>query len=278
MNDFARPRVIKDHAYAGQSPAQTMDIYLPGKQGPADAVLYIHGGSWTAGDKAWHADGCLQCVKRGCAAATMNYRLLNTDLPADRQPASWEDMLDDIGRAIAALRDTLVEQGCPPRRLALSGVSAGGHLCLLYAYSRRGQSVIPIAFLFPDVGPTDFTDTSFLDYPAPVPEQLLGLISCLAGQPVAVGEISGDTPVLRAMSPIAYVDAAAPPTLLRYAAKDEIVPPSQGERLKAALDAAGVRNDLFICPHSGHGLDRQPEALARAYEKKLEEYFAAYFS
>ena len=271
-------RVLKDRAYAPLSGEQKMDVYLPRAKGEVDVVLYIHGGGWSAGDKADHAGDCKAQVRKGRAAASMNYRMIRTDLPPDGQPASWESMLEDIGAAIAALRDTLLAEGYAPRKLAVGGGSAGGHLTLLYGCARHAEAAIPIAFLFPTVGPADLCDPAFLEYPDPMPRQLLDLFSRLAGRDITAGDVLEGSPLLRAMSPVAYVDAATPPTLMRYGALDEIVPPSQGARLQAALDAAGVRNDLILYPNSGHGLESKADAdRTKAFDGMFEVYCGAYF-
>jgi len=257
---------IRNVVYAAQSERQRVDIYLPWAKGETDVLLFIHGGGWAAGDKSGYSSLCKKYASKGYAVAAMNYRFIHLDLPPEQQSANCGDMLDDIGNAIAALKAKMLEKGYTPRRMAISGGSAGGHLTLLYAYSRGAQSPIPIAFLFPDVGPTDFTDPAYYGAPNPLVLDLL---------PLLAGRADYDA---QAMSPLRFVTPAAPPTLLRYGAHDELVPLSQGTLLKAALDAAGVRCDLLVYPNSGHGLESKADAPLNAqHEALLKEYFEAYF-
>ncbi|MCL2299471.1 MAG: alpha/beta hydrolase [Firmicutes bacterium] len=257
---------ICDIAYASQSERQKVDICLPRKKGGTDVVFFIHGGGWSAGDKSLHRDACIKYAKQGYAAAAMNYRFINPDLPPERQSATCADMLDDIGNAIAAVKARMIEEGYTPRKMAVGGCSAGGHLTMLYAYSRGARAAIPIAFLFPDVGPTDFTDPAYLDMPVRLARDLA---------PRLAGRADFDP---LAMSPLHYAAPGAPPTLLRYGALDELVPLSQGTLLQAALEAAGVRSDLLVYPNSGHGLDGNADAALNArYDAKLREYFDTYF-
>jgi acetyl esterase/lipase len=265
---------IRDHVYATQSERQKMDIYLPWAKGEVDAVLFIHGGGWWEGDKSAYAGECKKYALRGYAAATLCYRFISADTP-ERQTVSYADMLDDIDAAIAALKDKLIQKGYTPRKIAITGLSAGGHLALLYGYSRRQQSAIPVAFLFADVGPSDFTDPAY---------------QSLASGPAILEQgyrlLNDSTGDLRELSPIRYVDADSPPTITRYGGLDELVPASQGALLKAALDAAGVRGDLLIYPNSGH-LGSTPgnrDLIAKAdahlnteYERLLREYCETYF-
>ena len=257
---------LRDIVYAAQSERQKMDIYLPWKKGGVDVVLLIHGGGWWEGDKSSYAGACKEYARQGYAAAALNYRFI-TAQPPEQQAVGYADMLDDIDAAVAALQAKLLEEGYTPRKMAVTGQSAGGHLALLYGYSRAAQSAIPVAFLFSDVGPSDFTDPGYQDIangPAIV-EQGFRL----------AGSSASD---LRGPSPIFYVNSDSLPTLMRYGALDDLVPPSQGARLKEALDAAGVRNDLIVYPGSGHIVDTQKDAAAHAlYSAKLQEYFDTYF-
>jgi len=211
-----------DIPYAGQSERQKMDIYLPEKKGGVDAVLGIHSGGFFMGDKSEVRGALEDYAGRGYAAAGLNYRLINRNLPPEQQPVSYVDLLDYIDNAVIKLKATLFEEGYTPRRLALTGGSAGAHLAMLYAYSRGARCALPIAF----------------------------------------------------------VNAGAPPTITRYCGLDEMVPASQGARLKAALDAAGVRNDLFVYPngdHSGVVRDNEADQLVHAmYTATLREYFDTY--
>ena len=153
---------IRDLVYAAQSERQRMDIYLPWKKGETDVVLLIHGGGWWEGDKSSYRADCRKYARRGYAAATINYRFIDAS-PPEQQSVSCVDMLDDIGSAVATLKAKMLEKGYRPRKMAVAGLSAGGHLALLYGYSRYGQSAIPIAFLVSDVGPSDFTDPGYQD-------------------------------------------------------------------------------------------------------------------
>jgi len=262
---YARRPSIADYPYGTQSERQVLDIYLPREKGAVDVIFFIHGGGWSMGEKEIYSDACREYAKKGYAVAALNYRFL-APVPPEQQPVGYADMLDDIDAAVAALQAKLIEKGYTPRKMAITGGSAGGHLTLLYGYSRYAQSAIPIAFLFPDVGPSDFTDPGYEGLPN-------GPAIVVAGTMLA-GSSTSD---LKAPSPIFYVQPGVPPTLMRYGALDDIVPTSQGTRLKAALDAAGVRNDLFIYPHSGHLLDGPDEEMDALYHEKLLEYFKTYF-
>ena len=59
--------------------------------------------------------------------------------------------------------------------------------------------------------------------------------------------------IARRVSPINYVRPGLPPIITIHGDKDPLVPYSQAVRLHAALDKAGVHNQLLTVPGAGHG-------------------------
>jgi dipeptidyl aminopeptidase/acylaminoacyl peptidase len=55
------------------------------------------------------------------------------------------------------------------------------------------------------------------------------------------------------VSPLEYVRAGGPPTLMIHGDADPTVPYQHSLRLKAALDKAGVKNEMFTVPGGKHG-------------------------
>lgn len=102
-----------------------LHIYTPKdltKNEKRPAILFIHGGSWVAGNPAVHAFESLYFSKRGFITATMSYRLLkkgaNTPL----------DCFDDAKSAIQYLRENAEQLNIDSDKIICSGGSAGGHL------------------------------------------------------------------------------------------------------------------------------------------------------
>ena len=270
-----------NYAYATHSVSQKMDIYLPPNKGEANVILNVHGGGWCTGDKMVYADGCKNAAKTGYTAASMNYRMLKPliYLPLWIQPMHCKDMLDDIGNAIAALNAKLIVEGYTPKKLAITGSSAGGHLVMLYGYSRYQQSSILIAFLATDCAPTDLTDTA--SYSNLRKKSAVALLSALAGRKISSQDVLNKNPALKALSPLYSVDSGAPATLGRYGAQDKIIPLSQGTAMQAALNTVNVRNDLFVYPNTGHTLYKPAPSdggISDAYMAKLQEYITVLFT
>ena len=142
----------------GSHELQTYDLFLPAGRSSesTDVVILIHGGNWIGGDKS-DVDGIvdlLQSTMPEYAIANMNYRL---DIDPNRL---FVDHLDDVDAVITDLMDNNEELGIS-QRVVLAGVSAGGHMTLLYSYSRNEDDYVKVACNI--IGPTDFLDPSYVD-------------------------------------------------------------------------------------------------------------------
>src|SRR5947207_11532885 len=98
-----------------------LDVYQPAKKGKNwPAVVVVHGGGWTQGDKALFAQQSNQLAERGFVAFSINYRLA----PAHPYPAA----VQDVEAAVAWVRKHAKEYGVDPTRIGALRGSPGGHL------------------------------------------------------------------------------------------------------------------------------------------------------
>ncbi|MGA4840595.1 alpha/beta hydrolase [Streptomyces sp. G45] len=137
---FAHPAVEPDATAAyGAHPDQVVDFYAPRGTGrPAPLVVVLHGGAWRAPyDRAHVSPFADFLARRGFAVASVEYRR-GAASPIPAQGGSgpvagrWPDTLDDVAAALDAL-PALAREALPaadPRRVVVTGHSAGGHLAL----------------------------------------------------------------------------------------------------------------------------------------------------
>ncbi|MEG3628588.1 alpha/beta hydrolase [Streptomyces poriticola] len=140
----------------GDHPDQVIDFYPPRSAGDpggfAPLVVVVHGGAWRAPYDRRHISpfaGFL--ARRGFAVANVEYRrgapLGGTAASGERAATArraghaeggetvagrWPDTFDDVAAALDAL-PALVREHLPqadPRRMVITGHSAGGHLAL----------------------------------------------------------------------------------------------------------------------------------------------------
>ena len=77
------------------------------------------------------------------------------------------------------------------------------------------------------------------------------------------------------VSPLTYVNKNTVPTIINHGMVDDIVPFRNAVALEAKLTELGVEHVFNVYPNSGHGLERDPEAAARAQEL-FGEYIEKY--
>ena len=243
---------VKSNLSYGPNSSQVMDVcYPPTRSQTTGAFLFIHGGSWSSGDKGDFESLCGVVARLGFVGATMNYRMF-------AQKATYADMLADIDLALATYTDTARQDGWPISKVALMGASAGGYLSLMYAYTR--QPALPIGFVVGLSSPTDFIDPAFV---ASATDDHYTQLSKLLGVDLSKESVDARQAALKAASPAYRVTAGAPPTILAHGAKDTIVPYSNAVDLATQLALAGVSYDLLTYPNSDHNLADDPDVSNR---------------
>jgi len=270
-------QVERNLAY-GDSTSQRFDFFIPAsvsKEKPQALMLFIHGGSWTGGDKGEQEFACRRYAKEGYFTAQMNYTLISKNSPE----TNLTTMLDEIQMCISKIVEYTNEKGYQLDRVALGGISAGGHLALLYGLKCAEQSPLPIAFIASRVGPTDLTkifavpDSTIQAVAAdvkagkdnPHKAELDRLIRWMSGQTLQPDQYTRhhiDSLILSA-SPVTYVSQQSAPVLLAYGGKDPIVRPVHAHSIDSLLQAAHVPHRLIMFPNSGHMLGKDPDCATQ---------------
>ncbi len=264
-----------DAAY-GEDEQQNLDLYIPKNCGETvGLVLFIHGGAWHKGDKSFYDENTLKYVNDlGYAAASINYRYV------DAQTDLW-DLTDDVGASLQFIKDKGTEVGITIEKALLTGISAGGHLSLLYAYACKDNAPIEPAVVYCESAPTDLTERSYFTEPNDEgsPEFLMQLVSWCTGQQITFENYESEEAqqALLAVSPITYVDENTVPTVIAQAINDRSVPYANAVALEEKLTAYGIRHDMVVFPTSGHLLESDPEQKQQA-EQLAIAYAAEYLN
>ena len=114
-----------------------LDVYRD-RSGAANrpALLYIHGGGWTVGDKREQGLPLLQHMARnGWVCFSANYRL--------SPGATFPDHLIDTKAALVWVREHGTEYGADVSFIAVAGGSAGGHLAALTGLTENDNRYQP---------------------------------------------------------------------------------------------------------------------------------------
>ncbi len=241
------------------------DLYMPRdlkKNVSAPLILFIHGGAWKEGRRQDIAYACKYYAKHGCITATMDYSLISEE----KKDVTIYTMLDEITACIGAIKENVAAQGYKTPRIALGGLSAGGHLAMLYAYSRAKDSPMPIAFVCEKVGPSDFSTRAWK------PKISTLLVSYGSGRHVKQEDLDKpDVQRLTAtLSPVSHVTTNTVPTILAYGGNDNLVKRCHRDMLVEALVKNGVQHIEVDFPNSHHGMWNDPEQTEKFRAAVLE--------
>ena len=259
---------VYENVRYGEAERDLVTVYVPKnaeKREYNGCILYIHGGAWTSGDKATYQPVIRDiAANHGYAAASINYRFLTAGVTMD-------DILADVNAAVSAIFDRAKAEGYTLDKMIVTGMSAGAHLALMYAYKTPSDAKIEPVAVCSQCAPTDFADPNFYADGMVFQNNYLQLVASVVGQDVTDEAIARYT---AQYSPVTYA-ADAVPTLIAHGQKDNMVPYSNALRLDAALTENGVVHELIAYPNSGHTLLNDADCAER-YTQAFYAYAAEY--
>lgn len=212
-------RVHLDLRYApGAGERHLLDVYVSkAPRTRAPVLLQIHGGGWFTGHKRQQAlPLMLHMVRCGFVCVSANYRL--------SPKATFPEHLEDVKLALAWVREHVAEYGGDPDWIAITGGSAGGHLCALAALTPNDPEYQPgfeqvdtsVRACVPFYGVYDFTDR--------LGNQYHDGMHRLVSRWVLKKRIDSEPEAFERASPMSRVGEHAPPFFVIHGSHDNMVP------------------------------------------------------
>lgn len=235
------------------------------------AVLVIHGGGWSTGDKWTMAGPARQMASAGLVAVAINYRLA----PDHPFPAQ----LDDVRLAFDWIRANADTYDIDPTRIGVFGYSAGGHLAAMLAVMADEPVATQQA-------------TSRLAEDHPLLHQPVRPAAVVAGgAPCEFRTLPPDNTILayffggsrrekpslyRNASPTAHASHNDVAILFLHGAGDLLVPPRSARQLFEKHRELGVSSQWYELDDLGHLFAfLSPDLRGRAVRYLAEELSAA---
>lgn len=252
-----------------------LDIYRPKRAKAGDrrpAIVQVHGGGWIAGTRKEQGIALLNhLAAAGWVGFAIEYR---------RSPiATYPDHVVDVKAAIAWIREHAAEYGVDPEFIAITGGSAGGHLCALAALSANDPELQPgfeqadtsVAAAVPFYGLYDMTD------PDKVQWRYLGpwVIEPLVFKKSA----SEHADLFEKASPTHLCHADAPPCLIIHGAKDSLTSPLDARSFAKRM-AQTCENPVFHAELAGaqHAFDLFPSLRTAGVVRAVERFLAGVYT
>ena len=249
---FTPPPGVRFHAdvpYRDGSPIWRVDIAIPNTPGdtPLPALVNVHGGGWSAGDKDGGRNLICHWAQRGYVGVTIRYRLLSE--------GPFPACIEDVKCAVRFLRAHANDYGIDPNRIGAYGHSAGAHLVAMLGVCPPSAGL--------DNGPWQ-GHSSLVNAVAGIATPTDFVSSTRESRRFNAGTEEERRELAKKCSPITYVSADAPPFLLIHGTTDGTVPPDQATRFAAALREAGAKQvNLFLYDGRGHDPIPTHEAILR---------------
>lgn len=243
--------------------AMTMDVFEPkdGKNGAG--VIFCVSGGFFSSKQSIKPDWIKTFTDRGYVV----FAVVHGSQPRFTIPENIADMQ----RASRFIKHNAAKWGVDPKRLGVTGGSAGGFLSLTLGNNalpaipdsqdpleRYDSRVASIACFFPPTDVMNYGEEGVVDLGTGVLKGYRPPFDFWERDPktgslnVITNEVKRKA-IGKAMCPIYHVNKDSAPAYVIHGDKDKLVPIQQSERMKAAYDKAGVPFELVVKKGADHG-------------------------
>ncbi len=205
---------------------------------PLPAIVFFFGGGWTGGSPTQFEPQSRHLANRGMVAIVADYRVKS------RQNAKPADCVSDAKACVRWVRANAARLGIDPKRIAVGGGSAGGHLAASTATlpglddseSDKHVSCVPDALVLfnPGTVMAPFPGLDLKGFGAGLDKDKFGC------EPTEI-------------SPLHHVKKGTPPTIIFHGKADTTVPYATVEKFTEVMKAAGNRCELIGYEGQPHG-------------------------
>ncbi len=234
---------LSDVAFLGAERKEKLDLYFPPGAARSDcpAVVFIHGGGFTGGDKAEYRSASVSAdlCRAGYVVVSCNYVL-----GSKTKEGVWPQNIADCRNAVRWVRAHAKELGVDPARIAVAGGSAGGYLALMVGLSddRTGPGGDPAAKISAKV-------SAVID--------MYGVVNFSKHGKGDVPGVSLDEQ--KSYLPELQCDAQDPAVLILHGTADTTVDLSQSDDMAKALRAAKTPYEYVVVDGAPHTFDLHPK-------------------
>ncbi|NUY81013.1 prolyl oligopeptidase family serine peptidase [Flavobacterium sp. MAH-1] len=240
-----------EHIPYGQDKKQTFDLYMPAKMDQSTPVfILIHGGAWVMGTNEMTEKNAKDLRDRGMVVVNVDYRTVS-------EKVHGKDLVADISNAVAKVRVVSRDFGFSDGGYHISGISAGAHLALMYAYTTDQ----PVKSITAMSAPTRLDDPQMLE----VAKKFNLVLAVMLLAEAKLENTPENLEKLKKISPYAFVKNI--PTQLIHGDQDDLVPISQARFLYEILQKQSADSKLLVMQGQGHDVGlRSPETEVKVLD------------
>ncbi len=231
--------------------AFTMDVLRPAKPNKA-AVVFMVSGGWVSDHSMLNSFGP-EIEKVFVNAGFTVFEVVHGAQPRYKVA----EIVDQVRTAVRFVHGHATDYGIDTNRVGVTGISSGGHLALMIAGS-PDSPVNAVAAIAPPTDLANWGKPGFVLTDDPV--------MAMFRPALGIDPTSDKEAVAKKLSPISYVNAKYPPTLIVHGDSDKIVPLQQAQSMDRALVKAGVEHKLEVVTGGGHDQNTFGAGLLKALQ------------
>lgn len=223
-----------------------LDIWLPSKtKATTPLVFFCHGGGWISGfrNQPNNVSWCKYLASKGFAVASIDYRYGYRN--------TMEDILLDYTDALNYVRSNSKRLAINKNNIILMGLSAGGHLSLLYStyhtFNKNKKAMSGVKGVVAYYAPSDLNDIFISENKSIFAR--FSTSQTLKGLPTEKEEI------YNYYSPINWASEDMIPCLIVHGKLDKVVPFSSSEKFVSRLKQLNIKNSFLVHKKGGHSFD-----------------------
>ncbi|HHV45849.1 MAG TPA: alpha/beta hydrolase [Tissierellia bacterium] len=229
-----------------------LDLWLPSNKKKYPVVFFCHGGGWISGfrNQPNNVSWCKYLASKNLAVVSIDYRYGYKN--------TMEDILSDYSDALEFVKKNHEALSIDKDRIVLMGLSAGGHLSLLYStyYTKTGNSekMEGIKGVVAYYAPSDLRDIFIADNKS--------IFSRFATRKTLKADPEEKEDIYRYYSPITYVSKNMIPCLLVHGREDQVVPFNSSIKFAEKLKEYNIKYRFLVHKKGEHSFDTRRKDLS----------------
>jgi acetyl esterase/lipase len=239
------------------------------RDGKAPVLLQVPGGAWAIGMRRPQAYRLLShMADRGWVCVSIDYRVSPRN--------TWPDHIVDVKYALAWIKENIADYGGDPDFVAITGGSAGGHLCSLAALTPDDPQWQPgfedvdtsVVAAVPIYGRYDWVSTQGSGR-----KEFIAFLQKF----VVKKSFAEHKQVYVDASPIRRLRPDAPPFFVLHGQDDSIIPVREGREFAEALREVSTSTVAYAeIPHAQHAFDFYYGSPRAHYTAQAVEQFLSW--
>lgn len=223
-----------------------LDIWYPNNYNDKfPVVFFCHGGGWISGfrNQPNNVSWCKYLASKGFAVVSIDYRYGYKN--------TMEDILSDYTDALEFIKENSLEFSLDKNNIVLMGLSAGGHLSLLYStyytYNENIEKMSGIKGVVAYYAPTDLNYIFISENKS--------IFAKFATKQTLKDSSGGKEEIYDFYSPINWLGSNMIPTLLVHGKLDTTVPFQSSVEFARKLKTYNIKYKFFVHKKGGHSFD-----------------------